>query len=426
MKVDVNLNIRPLTRVEGHGAINVRIVKGKLIEASWDIIETPRFIEAMLKGQYFTRAGLLASRICGICSISHCLCSIMATENAMGVKISPTARDMRNLAKHGETLQSHILHLIFLAAPDFVQETSVLPLLEKRPEVVALGARLKGLGNKICQVIAGRTTHPVSFKVGGLAKAPEMEEIIQLQSELVAARKDLNTLAELFASFEIPDFIRETEYISLNGLGKYPFTGDEIISSDGVKKSANDYQAMTNEFVIENNTSKWTKLSRDSYAVGPLARFNNNHANLHDQAQKIAAALGLKPGCHNPFMNNCARLVECFHVVEEMILLIEQIKLDGLNENDLSLPVSPKSGEGVGVVEAPRGILFHHYSYDDKGRILKANCVVPTTQNNANIHYDLQTLVKEKALNGMIDTEIEQICSMLVRSYDPCISCSVH
>ncbi|MFC2170641.1 Ni/Fe hydrogenase subunit alpha [Calditrichota bacterium] len=424
MKVNLNVDVHHLTRVEGHGNIKVQVRNGKIEEARWDVVETPRYFEVMLKGKHYTSAGILTARICGICSIGHCLASLRATENAFGIVIPEKAAKLRLLAKHGETLQSHALHLFFLAAPDFLNIPSAIPLIDSNPAVVAVAARLKGLGNKICDLIAGRTTHPVSLLVGGVAAVPDSHTLLQLKDDLLRAVPDLATTVELFKTFEIPDFVRETEFVSLKAVDDYPFIGGNLISSDGVEKSEQEYKQMTNEYLDKNNTSKWAKLSRNSFAVGALARFNNNHTMLLPEAQAIASQLGLKPVCHNPFMNNVAQLVECVHVAYDSIRLIDELL--NLNGEPAMIPVKPKAGEGVGAVEVPRGILYHHYKYDKEGRIKQADCVIPTTQNNANIHHDMHDLVKQYADENMTDEKLELLCSMLVRAYDPCISCSVH
>jgi sulfhydrogenase subunit alpha len=425
MKIDLDIRIHPLTRVEGHGNILVRVKAGRLEEASWEIIETPRYFEVMLKGKHYTSASVLTSRICGICSIGHALASVRATERAFGVEVPEIATKLRLLAKHGETLQSHVLHLLFLAAPDFLGLPSVLPLIQKDPATVALAARLKGLANRLCDVVAGRTTHPVSIQVGGMAVFPDRKALAALRNELEAAAGDLAAVAGLFKTFEIPDFARGTEFVSLKGEESYPWIGGDLVSSDGVLRPEDDYLAMTNEFVDARNTSKWCRLSRDSFAVGALARFNNNHAFLRPEALALAKELGLSPGCANPFMNNVAQLVECVHVVHESVRLIDEL-LASPSDAPTMTEVSPRAGSGVGAVEVPRGILYHHYEYDGEGRVACANCVIPTTQNNLNIHHDMGDLVKKFAGEGADDARIELLCSMLVRSYDPCISCSVH
>lgn len=424
MKINLNVDLHHLARVEGHGNIRVSVKDGEIREARWDIVETPRYFEVMLKGKHYTSAGPLTSRICGICSIGHCLASLRATENAFGVEIPAAARRLRLLAKHGETMQSHYLHLFFLAAPDFLGLPSVIPLLESNPDIVNIARRLKGLANRICDVVAGRTTHPVSLQVGGVARMPEVNALHSLRNDLEKSLEDLTVVVDLFRTFEIPAFERETEFVSLKGEDEYPFIGGRLISTDGVERVEHEYVQMTNEYVDENNTSKWCRLSRESFAVGALARFNNNHHLLRREALNVATELGLKPVCHNPFMNNVAQLVECVHVTYDSIRLIDEIRDHGPAE--IVAPVTPRATEGVGAVEVPRGILYHHYTYGDDGRIVRANCVIPTTQNNANIHLDMRELVKQHAVKGMTDERLELLCSMLVRAYDPCISCSVH
>lgn len=422
---NLNVDVHHLTRVEGHGNIKVRVTDGKLVEARWDIVETPRFFEVMLKGKHYTAAGILTARICGICSIGHCLASVRATENAFGVTIPEAASKLRLLAKHGETLQSHTLHLFFLAAPDFLGLPSAIPLKDINPEVFGIAARLKGLANRLCDVVAGRTTHPVSIQVGGMAKMPDIRVLKELKAALENSVDDLNATVDLFATLEIPQFERETEFVSLKGEREYAFIGGRLLSTDGVERPESEYRAMTNEYVTEANTSKWCKLSRESFAVGALARINNNFHRLHPKARTVAAKFDLAPICYNPFMCNIAQLVECVHVVYDSIRIIDEL-LDS-NPAETKVEVTPRAGRGVGAVEVPRGVLYHDYEYGDDGRVVRANCVIPTTQNNANIHHDLPELVEQCVDDeDMTDEKLELLCSMLVRSYDPCISCSVH
>ena len=423
-RINLNVDVHHLARVEGHGNIKVRVKDGKVTEARWDIVETPRFFEVMLKGKHYTSAGILTARICGICSIGHCLASVRATEDAFSVDVPEVAAGLRLLAKHGETLQSHVLHLFFLAAPDLLGLPSAIPLKDDNPDVFGIAARLKGLGNRICEVVAGRHLHPVSIQVGGIAKMPDKYRLKELKAQLENAVEDMGAAVELFSTLDIPDFVRETEFVSLKGETDYPFIGGRLLSTDGVERAESEYRAMTNEYVTENNTSKWCKLSRESLAVGALARINNNYHRLHPKARTAAVRFDLAPICHNPFMNNVAQLVECVHVVYESIEIIDELLDAGPVET--MAPVTPRAAKGIGAVEVPRGILYHEYEYDDTGRVVRANCVIPTTQNNANIHHDIRALAQQFAIKGTTDEKLSLLCSMLVRAYDPCISCSVH
>ena len=422
--IDCDIKINHLTRVEGHGNIQIRIKKGQVEKASWDVVETPRFFEAILVGKHWENAPILCGRICGICSIGHTLASIRTVEHAFGMVPSLQTERLRLLLKHMETLQSHILHLYFLVAPDFLGTDSVLELIKPHGDVVQRAARLKLLANDGADLIGGRRLHPTRTVVGGFTMLPDRVKLATLKQRLHGALPDLKKTADLFGSFAVPDFARETEFVSLKNTGSYPFIGGQLISSDGVLKEEEDYLAMSNEFMVKHSTSKWSKLSRPSLAVGALARVNNNFAVLHPMAQDIAGQLGLHPVSHNPFMNNVAQLVECVHVVQDSILLIDELL--GSDWQETRQPVTPRAGCGTGAVEVPRGILYHWYQFDEEGKIMKADCVIPTSQNNANIHYDIIALAQELVKQGRADHEIRLLAEMLVRAYDPCISCSVH
>ena len=424
MKSSRTIQIHHLTRVEGHGNIHIRVKNGKIQEARWEVVETPRFFEALLVGKHWENAPYICGRICGICSIGHTLASIRAVENAFGIEPTEQTRRLRLLLKHMETLQSHILHLYFLAAPDFLGTGSVLPLIQSHPQEVQRALRLKLLANDACDLIGGRRLHPTRTVVGGFTMLPEKSQLEQLAQRLRAAESDLAAAAELFASFPLPAFSRETEFVSLRGEHDYPFIGGDLASSDGVVKREEEYRAMTNEYCEKGFTSKLSKLSRESLAVGALARMNNNFPHLHPAARKVAKGFGLIPVNHNPFMANIAQLVECVHVVHDSLVLIKKLLKHPWQEP--RQPVTAKQGKGVGAVEVPRGILYHFYEFDKAGRIIKADCVIPTSQNHANIHADLKALARQWTAQGGADTDIELLAQMLVRAYDPCISCSVH
>jgi len=424
VKINCAVDIHHLTRVEGHGNILIKIQDGKLQQAKWEVVETPRFFEAILVGKKWDNAPWLCGRICGICSIGHTLASIRAIENAFGMVPTSQTQKLRLLLKHMETLQSHILHIYFLSAPDFLGQGSVFPLIKSQPDVVARAARLKNLANDVCDCIGGRRLHPTRTVAGGFTMLPDKKDLVKFSDRLREATNDLIFTADLFKTFSIPDFVRETEFVSLKGDGNYPFIGGDLMSSNGVHKKEQEYKQMTNEYVVEQSTSKWSRLSRQSFAVGALARLNNNFDFLDPSARDIAASFDLKPLNHNPYMNNIAQLVECVHVVEDSLGLVEEL-LDAEWEAPRQ-QVRPKSGLGVGAVEVPRGILYHCYEFNDTGHIMKCDCVIPTSQNHANIQHDLQGLAEKYAAEGIKDRGIELLAEMLVRSYDPCISCSVH
>ena len=418
----INVNVHQLTRVEGHGNIIVRAADGKVEEVRWEVTESPRFFEVMLRGRPWHDVHVLASRICGICSVSHQLASIQATEAAFGVCPSKQTILLRKLLYAGEVIESHILHVYFLALPDFLGAGSVFPLMQSHKDTALCGLRLKKLGNDTMEVIGGRAVHPQAATVNGFGRLPSTEALLSLQSRFRDALPDLEATVELFSGFEMLEFIRETEFIALTHPEEYAFIRGSISSTDTGLAPLEQYLSITNEYCVSQSTAKFTRHARDSYAVGALARVNNNYEQLNPLAKKAAGRLGLKPACCNPFMNNIAQVVETIHEVEESIDLIDQLLRNGVQEEEII--VSIKAGRGIGAVEAPRGLLIHDYTYDENGYIVKANCIIPTNQNHANIQHDLEALVPRYLDKG--EDELRLLCEMLVRAYDPCISCSTH
>ena len=418
----LRVNVDHVTRVEGHGNIVVNVKEGKIEECKWEVVEAPRFFEAFVRGRSYLEVAHITSRICGICSIGHTLCSLQATEAAMGVEISEQTRLMRRLLIQGENLQSHVLHCYFLAAPDFVGAPSVFPLVQTHPEVVVRALRLKKLANDLCDILGGRTVHPITPTVNGFTKLPEIRGLKEIRQRLAAAGPDLEATLALFQTLKVPAFQRETEYISLQSKDEYALYDGVIASSDAGTTPVANYRSWTNEYLVPQSTAKYTKHLRESYLVGALARFNNNHAQLSLRAQKAAEELGLKAPCHNPFMNTIAQVVEAVHAVEESIRLLDELLDTGLKEEDRR--ILPKGGRGVGSVDVPRGILFHEYTYNKNGVCVEANCIIPTNQNHANIQKDMEALLPQ--ILDRPQEEIRLSLEMLVRAYDPCISCSTH
>jgi coenzyme F420-reducing hydrogenase alpha subunit len=419
---NLTINVHHLTRVEGHGDIEVNLKKGTIEKCSWKVVEAPRFFEAFLQGRPYQEVNHITSRICGICSIGHQMASLKATEAALGVTISEQTRLLRKLLLHGENMQSHVLHFYFLVAPDFFGVGSVFPLVKTHKDVVVRALSLKKLANDLCDVVGGRTVHPIRCKVGGFSCLPKVAELELIRARLEAARSELDKTVELFATLHIPAFERETEYVALFSKTEYPLYEGELCSSDAGTFKDDEYLAVTNEYVVPQSTAKHTKHKRESFMVGALARFNINHATLHPKAKKAASALGLKAPCHNPFMISVAQVVEVVDSLENAIALIDAILTKGLQEEERQ--IKPKAGHGIGIVEVPRGILFHDYTYDDKGEIVSANCVIPTNQNHANIQRDMETYLPTILAKSQDDIRLN--LEMLVRAYDPCISCSTH
>lgn len=425
---NLDLEVHHVTRVEGHGNIYVNVKKGEIERCEWAVPEAPRFFEAMVLGRQYNELHHITSRICGICSIGHTLASLKATEAAMGIPISEQDLKLRKLALHAENLQSHVLHLGYLVLPDLMGVGSVIPLASSHPEEVKTVIRLHRLANEMSNKLCGRTTHPQRLIPGGFSKLPTVKELKETRKGLSDSIPSIQSVAGLFKSLapKLPDFARETEFIGLTNPNEYALYDGDIASTDSGKAPVSEYLGFTNEYIVPNSTAKRAKHNRESYMVGALARFNLNYDKLSPMAKQAAALFGLKPICHNPFMNSIAQLVEVVHSVEDSIRLIDEIEAAGLQSQPeyFKPEIKTKAGRGVGAVEVPRGILFHDYTYNLKGTCTKANCIIPTNQNHGNIELDMKALLPK--LLDKTPQEIELNLEMLVRAYDPCISCSTH
>jgi len=422
-QVDVNIHVHHLTRVEGHGDIVVDVKNGEIKTCRFEVVEAPRFFEAFVRGRPYSELSHITSRICGICSVGHSTASLEATEKALGVQLTEQARLLRKLIFHGEIIDSHVLHTYYLVAPDFFGAHSVIPLVETHRDVVLRALRVKKLAGDLCAMVGGRHTHPCAMTVGGFTHTPTEKELRAMQARLIEARADMDETVALFATLPWPAFERETEYVSLSKPDEYAFIGGQIKTTDGFIYPIEDYQKVTNEWCVPFSTAKWTRHNRESYMVGALARFNNNYEQLHPRAKEAAARLGMKPLVTNPFLNSAAQVIEMVHSVEDSIRIIDELLTRGVKA-EAPAPHQVKACEGVGSCDVPRGILFHHYVYDDNGICVRANCIIPTNQNWANVNADLQAFLPQ--ILDRPQDEIRHLLEMLVRAYDPCISCSTH
>ncbi|MCK5000041.1 MAG: Ni/Fe hydrogenase subunit alpha [Anaerohalosphaera sp.] len=421
---NININVKHVTRIEGHGNIVVNATEGKVEKVQWQVPEAPRFFEAMVRGRKFDDIQTIVSRICGICSISHSLVATKAVENALGLKVTEQVDDLRLLMHFSEQLQSHVLHVGYLVAPDLFGAKSVVPLVSVAPDTVKTIVGAHRVANEMSELLAGRITHPITLIPGGMSKIPTEKELRQLQETLKATVAPLVTICEVVLSVAagLPNFERDTEYVSLKRDNDYAFYHGDIASTDGFTAPVAEWESVANEYVSPQSTAKWAKWHRKSYMAGALARFNNNAENISPLGKTVADMFGLKKGCCNPFMNNVAQLAECAHVVEASIGLIDKILTRGLKNEQPDKNYKP--GTGFAAVEAPRGILFHKYEFDKNLECVAANMCIPTNQNHANIQHDFEKFVPEFMDKG--EDVLRQGLEMLVRAYDPCVSCSTH
>ena len=421
MPTDRVVDVEALARVEGEGALNLKIKGKKVTEAKLRIYEPPRFFEAFLCGRHFTEAPDITARICGICPIAYQMSAVHAMENACGVEIKGPIRDLRRLIYCGEWIESHILHIYMLHAPDFLRCDNVFQIARSNLKIVQRALRLKKIGNELVRLIGGREVHPINVAVGGFYKVPTKEQLTTLVEDLEWACDAAQETVRWTSGFKFPDFEQDYEFVALRHPHEYPFNEGQLVSSNGLDIPIKDYEDNFFEEHIPYSNALHSRLkNKGTYMTGPMARLNLNFDKLGSRAQKAARVAGLKPSCRNPFKSIIARSVETLYACEEALRIIRDYE----QPRDPSIPVHPRAGTGYGCTEAPRGILYHRYTIDEKGTILNAKIVPPTAQNQSRIEEDLKHFVEEKM--RLSKDKLTWQCEQLIRNYDPCISCATH
>jgi sulfhydrogenase subunit alpha len=410
-----------LARVEGEGAMIVRIADGRVEDVKLNIYEPPRFFEAFLRGRAFTEAPDITARICGICPVAYQMSACRAMEQACGVEVGGQLRALRRLLYCGEWIESHALHVYMLHLPDFLGYESAIELAREHGETVAKALELKKIGNGLMAVVGGREVHPVNVKVGGWYRAPRKRELQPLVQNLERAREIALETVELTTRLEFPEYEQDYELVALDEPGEYPIDLGRIVSNRGLDIAVAEYdEHFLEEHVEWSNALHSRVIGRGSYLCGPLARFALSADRLSPLAAEAARAAGLTAEERNPFRSIIVRSIELVYAADEALRLIAEYE-----EPDApALEVEPRAGVGYGCTEAPRGILYHRYELAEDGSIVEAKIVPPTSQNQRTIEDDLRGVV-ERSMD-VPDEELALLCEQTIRNYDPCISCATH
>jgi coenzyme F420-reducing hydrogenase alpha subunit len=411
-----------LARVEGEGAMYVRLEGREVREVKLRIYEPPRFFEAFLRGRGFTEAPDITARICGICPVAYQMSAVRAMEDACGVTIDEgPIRDLRRLLYCGEWIESHSLHVYMLHAPDFLGYPGVIEMAREHREIVEQGLQMKKAGNAVMTLIGGREVHPVNVRVGGFYRAPTARELRTLTEPLERARETALATVGWAAALPFPDLELTPEHLALRDDGRYPIDRGSIVSDHGLEIDPGQFDQHITEEQVEHSTALHARLrERGTYLTGPLARYSLSSDTLSPLARQAAREAGLGPECRNPFQSIVVRAVELVQATDEALALIDRYA-----EPDApAVPVEPRRAVGHGATEAPRGLLYHRYEIDDEGTILDARIVPPTSQNQRAIEEDLRAVVERHLHLG--DEELRLRCEQAIRNHDPCISCSTH
>ena len=410
-----------LARVEGEGALFVKIKDDKVVDVKLKIFEPPRFFEAFLRGRRYSEAPDITARICGICPIAYQMSAVHAMEDAFGVTVDGPLRDLRRLIYCGEWIESHTLHVYMLHAPDFLGFPDAIQMAKEHQPIVQRGLQLKKAGNDIVTVLGGREIHPINVRVGGFYRVPTRSELEPLKERLKWARDAALETVKWVATFPFPEFDQDYLFVSLRHPDEYPFNEGRLVSNRGLDISVHDYDDnFTEEHVAHSNALHSVLKPATPYFVGPLARYNLNFDRLSPLAQEAARGAGLGPECRNPFQSIIVRSVEILQACDEAVRLIERYE----RPDKPSVPIHPRAARGYACTEAPRGTLYHRYRIDESGTIREAKIVPPTSQNQKTIEQDLWQFVPKHLQDSQ--TELRWRCEQAIRNYDPCISCATH
>ncbi len=421
MKSSRTIKVDYLARVEGEGSIYIKIKNNEVSKVQFGIFEPPRFFEAFLRGRMFSEAPDITARICGICPIAYMMSASQAMEYAFGAKVDGQLRELRKLVYCGEWIESHVLHIYMLHAPDFLGYEDAIRMARDYPKVVETGLRLKKTGNDLMKLIGGREIHPVNVKVGGFYRVPLKKELNAVYEDLKWARDASYETVKLVSTFPMPDFEQDYEFVSLRHADEYPILDGRLVSNKGLDIPLAEYDLnFAEEHVEHSNALQSRKREAGNYLVGPLARYNLNFDRLPQTVKDAAREAGLGAECRNPFKSIVVRSLETMYACEEAIRIIENYEMP----EKPSLEISPVSGTGYGCTEAPRGICYHRYRIDEQGIIRDARIIPPTSQNQKTIEQDLRSFAEKNI--KLSKEELTWKCEQTVRNYDPCISCATH
>jgi sulfhydrogenase subunit alpha len=410
-----------LARVEGEGALHVKIRDNTVTDVKFKIWEPPRFFEAFLRGRNHSEAPDITARICGICPIAYQVAAAHAMESAFGVTVDRQVRALRRLIYCGEWIESHALHVFLLHAPDFLGYEDGIQMAKDHPEVVQKGLQLKKVGNGLMALLGGREVHPINVCVGGLYRAPTKRELAPFIDKLKWGRDAALEAVRWTATLPFPDFEQDYEFVALRHPDEYAITEGRLASNKGLDIALSEYDDhFVEEHVPYTNALHSTLKERGAYLVGPLARYNVNFDKLSPLAQQAARDAGLGPVCLNPFKSIIVRSVEILYAYDEALRIIDGYEMP----EKPAVEVQPRAATAYGCTEAPRGSLYHRYRVDGQGVILDAKIVAPTSQNQKSVESDLWQFVPK-----YMDLPSEKLawqCEQVIRNYDPCISCATH
>ena len=419
MHDNIDINIEQLSKTEGHADLQVKVRNGEVEDVKLKISENKRFYTQAVRRRHYSSIPQFVSRICGTCSIAHLTCSIKAVEKCFRIQPSEQTQLLRKLSVYGMMIRDHALHLYFFCLPDIFGRDSIFDFDESKEYLIKQAFAVKSVGNNLSKVVAGRAVHPTFQKIGYFSHIPLPEETNEILNQLKTAREYVFELIEIFYKSDF-NFTRETNFISLVS-DDYSFLEGSILTSTGFNVKEEDFWNYLERIIIPYSQATGFRFSAKEYMVGALARMNLSNDKLCRVSKKdLSKYLRIFPS-NNIYHNNLAQAIEILHCVDHSIQLLE--------ESDFKSEPPPKitlkgEGRGVGVIEAPRGTLYHHLDIDKDSKVTFANFVIPTAQNQIKMENDIRLLLP-RILNKT-KHEIHHELEKVIRAYDPCMSCASH
>jgi len=420
--VDREYKVPYITRVEGEGSLRLTVRDGAVTEARLNIFEAPRYFERIIVGRTGDEVIDIVARICGICPIAYQMTAVHAFEDLYGVVVDPAVREVRRLLYCGEYIQSHALHVYLLHAPDYLGYPSALAMAVDHRAIVEQGLAIKKVGNQLIAALGGRPIHPVSVRVGGFSRVPKRSELDDIRRALDTAVEQSLATVRLVASWDPPRLEHAQPLVALRHPSEYPFNDGRIVSTDGLDLAPGAWGEAFEEHHLEGTNALHARL-RDGrvYLLGPTARITLASGRLHPLAAEALAATGLADAIRtNIHRSIVARAVELLHACAEARDLIDGYRRPA----EPRVAFTPRPGVAAWSTEAPRGLLHHRYEVDELGHVTKAQIVPPTSQNQGAIEADLAVFAP--SILDLPQAEATHKLEMMIRAYDPCISCATH
>jgi NAD-reducing hydrogenase large subunit len=445
------ITISPVTRIEGHAKITIQLdAAGNVADTQFHVVEFRGF-EKFCEGRFFAEMPQITARICGICPVSHLLASVKACDAVLGVPIPRPAKLLRELMHMGQLTQSHALSFFHLSAPDLLLGydadpaiRNIVGLIQQHPDIAIKGVRLRKYGQEVIKHVGGRKIHPDFPVPGGVNKALTVAERDELRKGLPEAFEQAKFALDLLKKYQAAHHDEVETFASFDsnymGLvqpdGALEHYDGNLRFTDVNGKIVDDQVPPANYLdVIAEATEPWSYLKfpfikrlgypAGIYRVGPLARLNLASRISTPQAN---AALrewkaGRDPVRRSSFYYHWARLIEILYALERIQQLLDD---PDICSTDIMVMARPANQQGVGVIEAPRGTLFHHYWVDENGRIEKVNLIVATGHNNLAMNRAVFKVAEKYVKGNELKEGMLNRVEAAIRCYDPCLSCSTH